>query len=361
MKGSVKIGKFLGIDVFIHWTFIILIVWIVMLQLRTNGDLSHILMAVGFILILFLCVTLHEYGHALAARRYGIKTKHITLLPIGGIAMLEKMPEKPAQELIVALAGPLVNFVIAAVLMIYLYASGQPLFATQFTTLPTADNFIRNLLKINLVLAVFNLIPAFPMDGGRALRAILALKLNRVLATNIAARIGQFIAILFVFWGLFSNPFLVFIGIFIFLGAQAEATITKTTSMLSNTSVNDVIMRNYTTLDENDTLQAATQELLNGQASNFLVLKNGRVVGTLSKKNLIKGLTEKGMDYPVKDFMDKSFFVLQPDMMLEDVYKRMVSEDIKILPVYSSDKLIGAVDTENILEYLMIKNAMLYP
>ncbi len=359
MKGSVKIGKFLGIDVFIHWTFIILIAWIVMLQLRTNGDLLHILTAVGFILVLFLCVTLHEYGHALAARRYGIKTKHITLLPIGGIAMLEKMPEKPAQELIVALAGPLVNFVIAAVLMIYLYASGQPLFATQFITLTTTDNFIQNLLKINLVLAVFNLIPAFPMDGGRALRAILALKLNRVLATRIAARTGQFIAILFVFWGLFSNPFLVFIGIFIFLAAQAETTFTQTHSMLSNTSVSDVTMRNYTTLDENDTLQAATQELLNGQASNFLVLKNSSVVGTLSKKNLIKGITEKGMAYPVKDFMDKNFFVLQPDMLLEDVYKRMISEDIKILPVYHSDKLIGAVDTDNILEYLMIKNAKL--
>ena len=359
MKGSVKIGKFLGIDVFIHWTFIILIAWIVMLQLRTNGDLLHILTAVGFILVLFLCVTLHEYGHALAARRYGIKTKHITLLPIGGIAMLEKMPEKPAQELIVALAGPLVNFVIAAVLMIYLYASGQPLFATQFITLTTTDNFIQNLLKINLVLAVFNLIPAFPMDGGRALRAILALKLNRVLATRIAARIGQFIAILFVFWGLFSNPFLVFIGIFIFLAAQAETTFTQTHSMLSNTSVSDVTMRNYTTLDENDTLQAATQELLNGQVSNFLVLKNSSVVGTLSKKNLIKGITEKGMAYPVKDFMDKNFFVLQPEMLLEDVYKRMVAENIKILPVYSSDKLIGAVDTDNILEYLMIKNAKL--
>lgn len=359
MKGSVKIGNFLGIDVFIHWTFLILIAWIVMLQLRTNGNLSHILTAVGFILVLFLCVTLHEYGHALAARRYGIKTKHITLLPIGGIAMLEKMPEKPAQELIVALAGPLVNFVIAAVLMVYLYASGQPLFATQFTTLPTADNFIQNLFKINLALAVFNLIPAFPMDGGRVLRAILALKLNRVLATRIAARTGQFIAILFVFWGFFSNPFLVFIGIFIFLAAQAEASFTQTHSMLSNTSVSDVTMHNYTTLDENDTLQAATQELLNGQVSNFLVLKNSSVVGTLSKKNLIKGITEKGMAYPVKDFMDKNFFVLQPDMLLEDVYKRMIAEDIKFLPVYSSDKLIGAVDTENILEYLMIKNAKL--
>ena len=357
MKGSVKIGKFLGIDVFIHWTFLILIAWIVILQLRTNGDLSHILTAVGFILVLFLCVTLHEYGHALAARRYGIKTKHITLLPIGGIAMLEKMPEKPAQELVVALAGPLVNFVIAAVLFIYLYASGQPLFDAQFTTLPSADNFVQNLLKINLALAVFNLIPAFPMDGGRVLRAILALKLNRVLATRIAARTGQFIAILFVFWGLFSNPFLVFIGIFIFLAAQAEATFTQTHSMLSNTSVSDVTMRNYTTLDENDTLQAATQELLNGQVSNFLVLKNSSVVGTLSKKNLIKGITEKGMAYPVKDFMDKNFFVLQPDMLLEDVYKRMIEENMKILPVYSNDKLIGAVDTENILEYVLIKNA----
>ncbi len=359
MKGSVKIGKFLGIDVFIHWTFLILIAWIVILQLRTNGDLSHILTAVGFILVLFLCVTLHEYGHALAARRYGIKTKHITLLPIGGIAMLEKMPEKPVQELVVALAGPLVNFVIAAVLFIYLYASGQPLFATQITTLPSADNFMQNLLYINLALAVFNLIPAFPMDGGRVLRAILALKLNRVLATRIAARTGQFIAILFVFWGLFSNPFLVFIGIFIFLAAQAEATFTQTHSMLSNTSVSDVTMRNYTTLDENDTLQAATQELLNGQVSNFLVLKNSSVVGTLSKKNLIKGITEKGMAYPVKDFMDKNFFVLQPDMLLEDVYKRMIEENMKILPVYSNDKLIGAVDTENILEYVMIKNAKL--
>ncbi len=357
MKASVKIGNFFGIGVFIHWTFIILIVWIVKLQFRTSGDTQYTLLSVAFVLVLFICVTLHEYGHALVARRYGIKTKHITLLPIGGVAMLENVPEKPEQELAVALAGPLVNVVIAALLMLYLYASGKPVFTTPFTTLPLSDNFIQNLLKINLVLAAFNLIPAFPMDGGRALRAILSLKLSRVLATNIAARIGQFIAILFVLGGLFVNPFLVFIGIFIFLGAQAEATMIEIQSVLTKAQVKDVIMRNYSLLDENDTLQTASTELLNGQASNFLVLKNNRVVGTLSKKDLIRGLTEQGIEFPVKDFIYRNIFVLQPYMPLEDVYKKMIAEKINILPVYEGETLVGAVDIENILEYVMIKNA----
>ncbi|MCB1025649.1 MAG: site-2 protease family protein, partial [Acidobacteria bacterium] len=208
---SLKVGKFAGIGVFIHWTFWIIIGWIFLMHFQVGHGLEQGVWGVLFILALFLCVVLHEFGHALTARRFGITTRDITLYPIGGIASLEKMPDKPGQELLVALAGPAVNIVIAAILWIYLNASGQIPDVSAMTASHSMLEipFLWGLFAANIVLAVFNLIPAFPMDGGRALRAILAFSLNRTKATQIAAGVGQFLAIMFVFLGFFYNFWLV--------------------------------------------------------------------------------------------------------------------------------------------------------
>src|SRR5215204_3763354 len=210
MKWQWKLGRFAGIDVFVHATFLILIGWVGYSRWLENQKWSEVINGIVFILALFLCVVLHEYGHALTARKYGIQTRDITLYPIGGVARLERMPDKPIEELWVALMGPAVNVIIAAGLFAYLFLTNGPVPLTALTV--ASGSFAERLMVVNIWLVLFNLIPAFPMDGGRVLRAILAMRMDYVRATQVAANIGQGMAFIFGFIGLFSNPFLLFIA-----------------------------------------------------------------------------------------------------------------------------------------------------
>ena len=210
---SFRLGKIFGIDVYVHFTFILLLGFVGLSIWLQTQDIVAAFAGVGFLAALFACVLLHEFGHALVAARFDIKTRDITLLPIGGLARLERIPEKPMQEFWVALAGPAVNVVIAALLLIYLFATSQLELPEDLGI--TGGAFAARLAVINVVLVIFNMIPAFPMDGGRVLRALLALRLDYVRSTEIAARLGQYMAIVFALVGLLSNPFLVLIAIFI--------------------------------------------------------------------------------------------------------------------------------------------------
>lgn len=230
MKWSWKIGEFAGIGVYMHATFLLLIGWVALsgwLQGRTVAAAAG---AVAFILALFLCVVLHEYGHALTARRYGIKTRDITLLPIGGVARLERMPDNPRHELWVALAGPAVNVAIAGALGIWLLATTSLQYISPLSM--TGGSFVERLLAVNISLVLFNLIPAFPMDGGRVVRALLATRLEYTRATQIAAMLGQGITLVLGFVGLFSNPLLVFVALFVWMGAAQEASMVQMKSAL---------------------------------------------------------------------------------------------------------------------------------
>jgi Zn-dependent protease len=206
-----------GIDVYVHATFFMVIAWIALLHWNESQSLAAVVEGVGFILTLFACVVLHEFGHALTAARYGIRTRDITLLPIGGLARLERLPAVPVQELWVALAGPAVNVVIAILLFGWLQASGAWQSADQIGV--TTGAFAERVMFANVFLAAFNLLPAFPMDGGRALRAFLATRMEYTRATQRAAMIGQGMAILFGFIGLQGNPMLIFIALFVWIGA----------------------------------------------------------------------------------------------------------------------------------------------
>ncbi|MGZ9167216.1 MAG: site-2 protease family protein, partial [Anaerolineales bacterium] len=216
MRWQWKVGTFAGIDVFVHATFLLLIGWIGYSHWLQYGTLAKVAEGILFILVLFLCVVLHEYGHALTARRYGVKTRDITLYPIGGVARLERMPDKPIEELWVALMGPAVNVVIAAVLFVYLFLSQGLVPMTDLTV--ASGSFVARVMAVNISLVLFNLIPAFPMDGGRVLRALLAMRMDYVRATQIAANVGQGLAFLFGLFGLFNNPFLLFIAFFVWIG-----------------------------------------------------------------------------------------------------------------------------------------------
>lgn len=360
IKWSLKIGKVAGIPVSIHWTFIILLGWIFIGYYRIENDAQHAINGVFFIVALFVCVILHELGHALTAKRFKIVTKSITILPIGGLALMEKLPEKPIQELWVAIAGPVVNVVIAILLFIYLYIAGGILENINIEHLQTlkGNGFLLNLFIANIILAVFNLIPAFPMDGGRVLRALLAFKYERVIATKIAASIGQILAIFFIFFGIFTNIWLVFIGLFIFIGAGAEAVLEKTKSILAGYTVKDVLMHHYTCLAPDDTLGKAVQVLLDGYEQEFVITKENTVVGVLTKQELIMGLSEHGTTLPISNVMRKDFLILQLSMPLQEVYQKLMANKCSVAPVLKNTKLVGIIDSENINELIMVENAL---
>lgn len=357
---SLRAGKFFGIEVFIHWTFWILIGWIFLMHWQMGHSLTGGFWGALFISALFLCVVLHEFGHALMGRRFGVVTKDITLYPIGGIASFETLPEKPYQELLVGLAGPSVNLIIALVLWVYLKISGQlpDLSAMSNSQDMLQTPFLFNLFFANLVLAVFNLIPAFPMDGGRVLRAVLSFFTNRTKATRIAASIGQFLAIIFVFLGFFYNFWLVFIGLFIYLGAGGEAAYERMKSTLTGLRVKDALIRRFTVLKSDDTLNQAVDALLNSQETEFVITDNEKPVGLLTRNEIIKGLSEQGKEAPVSSFMNPNFFVVSSDTKLQDFLAQVLEKGHSIALVMDGDSLQGLIDRENLEEKLLIQEAL---
>lgn len=355
MKGSLFLGKVSGIKIFIHWTFLILIGWIVFSNLRAGQGPGEILWSVTFVLSIFACVTLHELGHALAAKRFNIKTRDITLLPIGGVASLEAIPEKPKEELIVAFAGPAVNLAIAVIL--YPFTQINPIEDMGSMANVNAGNFIPLLMSVNITLLVFNLIPAFPMDGGRVLRALLSLRMARTKATRIAASIGQMLAIGFVFVGFFYNPFLVFIGLFIFLGAQSEAQYTQAQSLLEGHTAGEVIMPQVPVIHSYATVREAAAMLLSSQNRNFVVADNGTPLGTLNRDEIIRALSGEDESTLVKDVMDKELISVTIDMPLQKVWQQMQQQRKALALVYSGGTLAGVIDNENLAEFIMIRTA----
>jgi Zn-dependent protease len=360
MRFSLKIARLAGIDVFVHWTFLILIVWVVYSQMNQGQTFEESLWSVWFILALFACVVLHELGHALTARRYGIQTRNIILLPIGGVANLEKMPDNPVQELKVALAGPAVNVVIAALLFVILYLTDgfpDPESISEKITLAT---FLPALLVVNIMLVVFNLIPAFPMDGGRVLRALLSMRFGRARATGIAAQLGQFLGIAFVVIGLFMGQFLLpIIGIFIYLGAGAESNYEAVRSVLANFKVGDVVMRNFTTLHAWERIDKAVQLLLDGQDKDFLVEEDNVIIGVLTREDIIRGLRDKGRDTLLKHIANPDFVNLSLHMGLQEAFDQLNRSGSSIGPVYDeNNELAGILNTENVKELIMVQDAV---
>ncbi len=358
MKSGWYLGRLAGIKIYVHWTFLILLGWIMIAYYRQHNSMHEAWLGVGFIILLFFCVFLHELGHALTARRFQVTTKSITILPIGGLASMEKMPEKPLHELLVAIAGPLVNFVIAAVLYVYLHATGGFPTLEELQTMQgmSADKVVLNLFYANLILGLFNLVPAFPMDGGRILRSLLAMKMDKTRATDIAAGIGRFLAVMFIFFGIFFDFWLVFIGIFIYLGAGAENAQQATRSLLEGVKVGAAMITDYKTLFPTDTIKKAADLLLHSQDNEFLVMdiNNERAVGVLTRENIIKGLAESGPDTRVQEVMNRSLCEVTEEMPLEDVYRKMLTENIRVCPVYRGTDLIGIIDQENIQELILV-------
>ncbi len=377
MKWSWKLGQVAGIGIFVHWTFLLLIGYVVFL-FRKQG-VAGVIDGILFVLAVFGCIVLHELGHALTAKRFGIQTRDITLLPIGGVARLEKMPENPTQELLVALAGPAVNVLIAGVLGVVFASWATVATASQpepsgslaewigflAETMPEWAAFVGTLTIVNIVLVIFNLVPAFPMDGGRVLRSLLAQTLDYVQATQIAASIGQTLAILFGVIGLLGiprlagpNPFLLFIALFVYLGAEQEAHMVRVRSVMRGVPTWAAMVTRFRTLSPQEPLSAALSELLAGQQQDFPVLEEDRIVGMLVRKDLLAAIAEGKHDQPVGEVMRRDCRVVDAAEMLDSTFQRMREGECATLPVLREGRLVGIVTLENVGEWMMIQSAL---
>lgn len=357
MKWSWKLGRVAGIKIQVHWTFLLLIGWVVLVHASRGATALEAVSGVVLVLAVFACVVLHELGHALTAKRFGIGTRDITLLPIGGVARLERMPDDPKQELLVAVAGPAVNVVIAAVLYAGLLVTGT-LKPVEQVTVVGGDLFMQ-LMLINVMLVLFNLLPAFPMDGGRILRGLLATRLDYVRATQIAAAIGQGMAILFGFGGLYiGNPFLIFIAIFVYLGAQAEAQHAQMRFALEGVTVADAMMTRFQTLAMHEPLGRAVDELLAGAQQDFPVLEGDRIVGLLMRGDLVKAVKERGRDSAVGEVMRRDCVMVDEDDDLHAALSRMRSGRCSSVPVVHHGRLVGLLTLENVGELMMVNAAL---
>lgn len=361
MKWSLNLGRLFGIKVLVHWTFLILIAWVVISEVNKGSNVDTILLTVAYVLTIFLCVVLHELGHALTARRFNIQTRKITLLPIGGVASLERIPEDPRKELQVAIAGPLVNFVICIIL--YPFINNQIMAVTsdpQMAAVITIDNFAYSIFLVNVILILFNAIPAFPMDGGRVLRALLAMKTGRLKATNIASKLGQVIAFLFFILGLFFNPFLIFIGLFVFFGAYSENAVAQQIEFLRGHNVEEAMMTNYSTLKPNDPVTEARNKLIAGSETAFAVVENDELKGIVTRKDIVHALKHGSEERPVSDIMTKNFESFTPTEKLTHVFHKIQKSSKGIFPVVKDNKIIGLIDNSNVSEFIMIQSALRY-
>jgi Zn-dependent protease len=360
MKWQWKLGRFAGIDVYVHATFILLISWVGYSHWTENRSWGEALNGVLFIIALFACVVLHEYGHALTARKYGIRTRDITLYPIGGVARLERIPDKPVEELWVALMGPAVNVVIAAGLIAYLFLTNGIISLADLTVL--SGSFLARLMTVNISLVLFNLIPAFPMDGGRVLRALLAMRLDYVRATQIAANIGQGMAFVLGFFGLFNNPSLLFIAFFVWIGASQEASMAQMKNSISGIPVTRAMMTDFQTLSQGDTLSRVVGLILSGTQHDFPVLDgNGRVIGILERGAFIASLSMDGQSTPVVSVMRHDLPIVDSHDMIETALIRLQESGAKTLPVMHAGQFVGLITAENITEFLMIRSALKTP
>jgi len=355
---SIYLGNVLGIPIKIHWTFSLLILWIFGSNIYRGASIESALWSVLFVLSLFACVFLHELGHAMAARRYGIRTMSIVLLPIGGVASLEKIPSDPKKEMIVAFAGPAVNAVISLLIGTYYFITGFPELNMESLAQINSGNIFFMIMTANIFLGGFNLIPAFPMDGGRVLRALLSIRMGRVKATRAAVSVASVFAVLFVIYGIYiRNPFMAVIALFIYMGARSEFEAVKTEFFIAGSVVKDVLMRKFTVLDAQSPLKTAIEALLNGQETAFFIKENEVITKILTKTDIIRGLSEKGNESSIGESASEIRFFVHESMPLEDLIDVIRRENVSVVPVKRGEEVIGMVDINNLTEFQLLKAA----
>ena len=354
MKWAIRVGTIFGVEFRIHITFFILLFFIYIAGMREGPNQA--INAVLFISAVFASVLIHEIGHSLIASRFGKETKSITLLPIGGVATIEEMPEKPVQEIAMSAIGPFINLAIAGILIL-LVGNWKGLNVPSI--FPKSDSeFLQSLININIILAIFNLLPAFPMDGGRILRGILGLKLDFVRATSIAVFIGQAFSLFFIFYGIFFNLWLAIIGVFLYLGAGGEKHQIMMRNVLKNVRVSDITSKNYQTLEPSEPLSKALEKVYHGCQDDFPVVDKGEIKGILDRGSILAAIHERDVNVSVSEVMDTNFIYTEPEKPLTEIYKKLLAKNKSSMAVIKDGKLIGMLDLAGISRYFMIKSAL---
>ena len=356
MGWTITIGRVAGTEIKVHLTFFILVAFWALAGYQAGGALGA-LAACLLLFALFACVVFHEFGHILMAGRFGVRTPDVILLPIGGVARLERIPDEPRQELLIALAGPAVTLAIVVVLYLLLALSGQQ---PQLWGLRPDGPFLETLMRVNLYLLLFNLFPAFPMDGGRVLRALLASRLGLVPGTRIAARLGQASAMLAGFYGLMAgHPVLVLVALFVFLGAGAEASAVETRVAGAGLNAAQMMVTHFRTIPVHATLADAVALLLSGEQREFPVVDNlGRVEGILTRDHIIKGISQRGQGSTVGEAMATEAPAVAPTLGFHEALERLRSSGLPALPVVDAGgQLVGLLTLDNITDLLLVRRA----
>lgn len=357
MRWSYTIGRIGGTEIKVHLTFLLLLAWAGISTYQEQGPAAALADTL-FLVALFGCVLLHEFGHILMARRFGVRTPDVILLPIGGVARLERIPEEPKQEFLIALAGPAVTVVIASALFVVTsFLRQQPALRD-----PSATDvpFLVRLMAVNVLLLLFNLIPAFPLDGGRVLRALLAHRLGLARGTRIASSIGQLFAIALGIYGISqSAPMLTLVAFFVFLGAGAEASAVETRLAGEGLRVAQMMVTDFRTIAIHATLSQAVELLLAGEQREFPVVDNlGRTEGILTRDDLIRGLSQRGPASTVAEAMTAAAPTVAPTLGFHEALERLRSSRLPALPVVDAGgALVGLLTLDNITDLMLVRRA----
>lgn len=358
MRGSFKIISVRGINLYLHWTFLFLLLWVLLANGQNGDQINQLAWSMLFMLAFFFSVLAHELGHAVTAMEYGINAKNIVLLPSGGVASLEKFPSNPRQELLINVSGPLTNLIIAGVLKI--------LFPAQ-TTLPDdywqvsiahGHDFILSLFLVNLVLALFNLIPAFPLDGGRILRALLAFRLNYIRATRVAMGISKTVAALLIGGGIILyNPIMAIAGMFIIFAEDAEEYYLRIRSLVKDISINEVTMADFSTLQHDLTVMQASETLMQNHSKFFIIMENDRPVNSINRLKIITAMAEMKYNTLIQDLEKEKIETLDGDQPVDQVLEKLAVDEEKLFPVIERGYFSGVVSLDHIVEYLLLQKA----
>ena len=351
ISGTVGMIRVAGVPVRLHFTFLLLLVFLVFIGI---GQKQSGAATVVYVLALFASVLMHEIGHTLVARHYGIRTLEIVMFPIGGISRPERMP-KGREELFISLAGPLVNALIAAALFAWLWLQGS-FVRIELLKEPTNANLAERIAIGNLLLFLFNLLPAYPMDGGRILRALLALRKPENEATQIAATAGRRLAMLVILGGLlWGNFMLVFVGVFVYLGAWQEGTTARGRSLTSGYPVRAAMITDYRTLPHGATVRDAGDLLLATSQHDFPVVHGDQVIGVLGRGALIRAMMQDGPDAYVSQAMNRDFLRVAPDADLSEVVPKLSGPGAIALVMDADEHLLGLLTAENLSEFILLR------
>jgi Zn-dependent protease/CBS domain-containing protein len=361
MRWSYRVGRLAGAEIRIHVTLILLLL-VVGGVLASSEGVAAAAGVLVFLVLVFASVLLHELGHVVAARHYGISTPDIILLPIGGVARLRRIPRVPSQELAIAMAGPAVTLAVAAALFVILLAAGatEALGTIGGPGRSPAVELAARLCVANLILLGFNLLPAFPMDGGRGLRALLAMRMDYVAATRAASFVGQGFAVLFALVGIVSNPFLLLIALFVFVGARQESAAAEMQAAAAGLATSAAMMTDFRVFAPDATLGDAAEALLATWQRDFPVVDGeARVLGVLTRSDLVEALTAAGPEAPVASAMSRVEGAILTTAPLEEAYTRMQELRSPVLPVMDAEgRLVGLLTPENLGEMVMVRGAL---